>query len=42
MKHLYSDIFVCARLNATHLAYAFHSLRVMSMGSSMLSDKRIN
>ncbi|MGO2497269.1 hypothetical protein [Vibrio sp.] len=42
MKHLYSDIFTCARLNATQLTYAFNAHRAMPMASSMLSDKRMN
>lgn len=42
MKHLYSDIFTCARLNANHLTHAFNADRSIPMAFSMLSDKRID
>ena len=42
MKHLYSDIFACARLNVNQLTNAFNAHRSMPMASSMLSDKRID
>lgn len=42
MKHLYSDIFTCARLNANQLTHAVTAHRSMPMASSMLSDKRID